>query len=206
MSGAKPEASSAGNPQEESLGTAPIALESGAGGSSPSGGNEPNGVAVSVFRKYHRVLQQFLYRRLGSVEDVKEMTQEVYLRIIRYARHTEIRHPRAFLFRTARNLLGDHRRREASRLSDQHVSLDGMDLACPYPAPDEIMESKQVLEEITAVLEALKPQARRAFVLHRFKGLTYAEIAAEMGISKSMVNHHICVVLEKMKEYYGGLD
>ncbi len=182
------------------MGTAQTGSESHTGSQTPSVLHESDRAALSVFEKYHRVLHQFLSRRLGSLEDAKEMAQEVYLRIIRYGRHTEVKHPRAFLFRTARNLLQDDARKKASRLSDRHVSIDETEPISPYPSPDRIMQSKQVLDKFAETLEALKPQARRAFVLHRFKGLTYAQIASEMKISKSMVNHHISAVLRKMNE------
>lgn len=198
MSSVKSEIPPDADPRDaEALEASQTGLEALAEGR-PSASHEADRLAVSVFEKYHRALHQFLSRRLSSVEDVKEMTQEVYLRIIRYARHTEVKHPRAFLFRTARNLLQDDARRKAARFSDRHVSIDETELTCPYPTPDKIMQSKQVVGRITEALEALKPQARRAFVLHRFRGLTYAQIASEMGISKSMVNHHISAVLRKM--------
>lgn len=206
MSSVKPEISPDANSRErENLDTSQIGLESHTENRIPSASHEADQLAISVFEKYHRVLHKFLYRRLSSLEDVKEMAQEVYLRVIRYGRHTEVKHPRAFLFKTARNLLKDDARRKAARFSDRHVTVDETELTCPYPTPDDIMQSKQVMEKITEVLEALKPHARRAFVLHRFKGLTYAEIASEMGVSKSMVNHHISAVLEKMNESLRGI-
>jgi len=167
--------------------------------------DETNQVVISIRDRYDGHLHRFLCRRLDSLEDVREMMQEIYLRITRYARHTEVRHPRAFLFRTARNLLKDHARRLSERLRDQHIAVDEAELACPYPTPDDILQSKQVFEEMTAVLEGLRPQARRAFILHRFRGLKYSEIATEMGISKSMVNHHISTVLERMHKSLRGI-
>jgi RNA polymerase sigma-70 factor (ECF subfamily) len=51
-----------------------------------------------------------------------------------------------------------------------------------------------------SVIETVKPASRQAFVLHRFKGFTYEEIAEQMGISKTMVKKHICHVLLQFRK------
>ena len=44
---------------------------------------------------------------------------------------------------------------------------------------------------VLAMIEALPRRRREAFVLHRFEGLNYKEIATRMGTSPRVVEHYI---------------
>jgi len=110
-------------------------------------------VIPSLFENYNKALHQFLLRRLNSIEDAAEMAQEVYLRVIQYSKNNEIKHPRAFIFKTARNLLKDHARRQETHAHDQHISTSDWEIACPYPSPEEVIQSRQTLEIISKTFE-----------------------------------------------------
>ncbi len=47
-----------------------------------------------------------------------------------------------------------------------------------------------------AALDELPPQCRKAFRLHKLDGLSHAETAAAMGISRSAVEKHISAALK----------
>lgn len=47
------------------------------------------------------------------------------------------------------------------------------------------------LREITQTILALPAQVRECFVLNRYLGLSEREIAARLGISKSLVGKHV---------------
>jgi len=53
----------------------------------------------------------------------------------------------------------------------------------------------QRLEQLKEVLAELSPRRREALMLHRFEGLSQAQIATRMGISTSMVEKHIAFAL-----------
>ena len=53
----------------------------------------------------------------------------------------------------------------------------------------------QRLEQLKEVLAELSPRRREALMLHRFEGLSQAQIAERMGISTSMVEKHIAFAL-----------
>jgi RNA polymerase sigma-70 factor (ECF subfamily) len=60
------------------------------------------------------------------------------------------------------------------------------------PADQErtIAARQQVRMLYRAILE-LPPKCRQVFLLHKFKERSHAQIAAHLGISKSMVEKHI---------------
>ena len=55
---------------------------------------------------------------------------------------------------------------------------------------------------IKTVFDGLSKKTREAFVLHRFGGLTYEQIAEETGISRSMVARHISSVLLELDDKF----
>jgi RNA polymerase sigma-70 factor (ECF subfamily) len=49
-----------------------------------------------------------------------------------------------------------------------------------------------------AALDSLPPQVARAFKLHKLEGLSHAETAAVMGVSRSSVEKHISAALKAL--------
>lgn len=69
-----------------------------------------------LLEHYYQELVRYLRSRLGSRHAAEDIAQEAYLRIIERCDDTQISHPRAFLYRTALNLVTDgHRRSKARR-------------------------------------------------------------------------------------------
>ncbi len=162
-------------------------------------------VLNDIIQKHDTALRRFLSRRLESREVVDEIIQEVYIKIARTCNHEELKYPKAFIFKVASNLVIDHLRANRVRKSKMHLSLLDRELACTKPSPEQALQSRQAFELIEGVLERLKPDRRRIFVLHRFKGLTYDQIASKIGISRDKVKHNISAVLVLCREELSDL-
>lgn len=147
---------------------------------------------------YYRELLHFLSRKVSDRATAADLAQESYARI--YAAQqagTVVRDPRALLYKTARNLVIDHHRRDEVRAQvEQADTEDEVPLADAHagPAalePDAALSSKQGVAAMVAAIGRLPPRCREAFVLNRFEGLSYAQVAARMGISVKMVELHL---------------
>lgn len=142
---------------------------------------------------------------MNTREDVDDITQEVFLRVVR-ARREGRSLTLAYIYKIASNLIVDFFRRRKTHLSEAHYAINDSELASPAPNPEQALRSKQGVEAYRKALRALNPECRRAFLLHRFRGLSYAEIAEEMGISKISVKNHIYkALLHFRKKIPGGL-
>ena len=146
---------------------------------------------VAAYRKYHPVLHAFLLRGSRAAHEADDLAQEVYLRLARMPPVALIRSPKAFLFKTAVNLLRDRSRRSYTKMIAKSVSTHDLDLEDKCAEPSRILESRQRLSAAATVVAALKPATQRAFLLARLEAKSYAQIAAEMGISTSMVEKHV---------------
>jgi RNA polymerase sigma-70 factor (ECF subfamily) len=129
-----------------------------------------------LYRDHGNWLVVFLRRRFGA-QEAEDLAQETYARAM--GAHTVIRNPRSFLARVAINAARDRARR--SRVRPVLIGDPARAEAAPI-APDQ---AEAVL--LKQLILALPPRLREVFLLSRFAGLTYEEIALRCGISVKTV-------------------
>ncbi len=156
-------------------------------------GNAEHSLAEAI-STHHAYLKSFLTRRISMGQDAEDFTQEVYLRALKFARREEkIASWRGIFTRIAADLVVDGRRRRSARAGERHVPLD----LAPDPgddglnSPERILEGRQKLMDVERALQALDPDCRRAFVLVRFHGHSYAEAAAALKTDSVSVGRMI---------------
>lgn len=91
-------------------------------------------------------------------------------------------------------MLIDQQRHNALRETEDPQTLDEM----PAPAaqqPEEACAAQQRVRRLIAAIEALPPRCQEAFILHKFDGLSHAEVAERMGISRNMVERHVMLAV-----------
>ena len=158
---------------------------------------QPDPSSADACRGFYADILYFLRKRTDNASDAADMTQDVFTQWLDYRDRAKVEQPRAFLFQMARNLLRDHWRKQKVR----HIAY--ADPADPHAEPltDEqndpmaAAQRLQRLEQLKEVLAELSPRRREALMLHRFEGLSQAQIAERMGISTSMVEKHIAFAL-----------
>lgn len=141
-----------------------------------------------------RVLR-YLRSRLGSEQDAQDLAQEAYLRLLRVADEKMIRDPVAYLFRIARNLVHEL----YTTMPPPSESIDDVDLADDRMSVEAQTESEQQFDRLNAVMERLPPKCRAALIMHRRDGMTYDEIAGELGVSSAMVKKYLALGLARCR-------
>jgi RNA polymerase sigma-70 factor (ECF subfamily) len=137
---------------------------------------------AELFERNHRAIYKYLLRTTNSPELAEDITQEVFVRVIKGLETYEDRNEeRAWLFRIARNLRCDHARRAHRRPAPS--SLDEAQL--PEPARQDLRLC------LAQALAALGEDDREAFVLAEVGGFSYADIAAICGTTVSAVRSRI---------------
>jgi len=145
-------------------------------------GGAPRTALDDLYRRYAGWLGRMLSWRLRATAlEVDDIVQETYIRMARYAPAEAERHPKALLLRIAVNLARDQMRRNVVR-GGLAEPLEAIEDGRAGVAADQ----HEALELKQAVL-ALPPIYRDVFVLSRFTGLTYEEIASHAGISVKTV-------------------
>jgi len=139
-------------------------------------------------REYAGDLHRFLSKRQFIESDIKDVCQEVYLRLLRFERTEVIQNPLAYLFRVAANVAHDFRLRQI-----QWTPLQAEQLERPAtdPGPEQLLETEYRNRQLAEVLATLPPLSRAALVLHSQEELTYEEIAMRLGVTRRVVKRAI---------------
>jgi RNA polymerase sigma factor (sigma-70 family) len=143
---------------------------------------------------YRQPLTAYFQRRVHSRIEAEDLTQEVFLRLVRRLDVEAIDNPEAFVFRTAVNLLRDRSRRGKTHQSHL-VELTHHQANIEELSPERVFDSRQSLTLVMSVLEELDERSRDAFILHRLEGMKHAQIAELMGVSVSSVEKYIIKAL-----------
>lgn len=145
-------------------------------------------------------LRTYLRRRMREGQDLDDMVQDVYLRVLAAPEAGPVGNVRGFLRRVASNLLIDRYRRKTARLSDDHITLDEHIVDDGALAPDRIASGREELALLGDALEAIGPVARDAFLLVRVEGFSHKEAAQRLKITPKAVSHHVERTLARMAE------
>lgn len=151
-----------------------------------------------LFRDHGAALHGFLKVRLGINQDMEDVVQEVFAKLARMDDLAERLSPanqsaRSFIFTVANNLALDMERSKTVRrkyletLQQATVFED----AVSEDSPEALALASQELEAIKEVIVNLRPVWRRAFILNRFKYMSFPEIAVEMNISVKTVEKYM---------------
>lgn len=166
-----------------------------------------------MLERYYRELLAFLSRSVKDRNAAADLVQESYARVLTAQQSGQrIRDPRALLYRTARNLVIDQYRRNEVRAVADDVSLDdeeaGLDgLAGPRSLePEAILASREGLAAVVQAIENLPLRCRETFILHKFDGLSYAEVAERMGVSTRTVEMQLRIAMDACWDRLQELD
>lgn len=106
-----------------------------------------------------------------------------------------------YVFRIVRNLAIDHYRKQSMEqkyfVSDEH----DLDTAPQLANPESINVDRQTLGKVDRALAQLPERTRYAFIMYRVHGKQQKDIAAELGVSPTLVNFMIRDALVHCKNY-----
>jgi RNA polymerase sigma factor (sigma-70 family) len=163
----------------------------------------PPSALLAAYLERRADLTRYFTLRLGSAEAAEDLIQDVYFKIAA-GDLSEIANPAAFLYRLTANLMLDRlkQQRRAARRDHGWIEANavrvGGEAVADAPAADEALAGRQRLQQMLAALEELTPACRQAFRLHKLEGLSHAETAAALGVSRSTIEKHISAALKHL--------
>lgn len=142
-----------------------------------------------LFRDHSQWLTRWLNRQRWTAVSPDDLTADVFMALLQLPDLEAVRQPRAMMTTIARRLICDARRRSDLRLAYE-AELAAMPEAVEMSAEDRLI-LVQALQAIDTLLARLSLKARTAFLMSQIDGLPYAEIAAELKVSVSMVRKYV---------------
>ncbi len=144
---------------------------------------------VKVFLEYRVRLERFLAGRLQSRHAAEDIAQDLYFKLPRVAEQFSSRDDaQRYLMRMAANAAIDHQRTEGGRaelLTGMAELFDGLE-----PSPEDLAVSRGEIAQLEEALRELPPKCREVLYMSRVEGMTHTEIAAALGVSKSLVDKY----------------
>jgi RNA polymerase sigma-70 factor (ECF subfamily) len=142
---------------------------------------------MQEFERIYREFAPIVYRTargvLGSREDAEDVVQNVFMALVRRESLPSLENPKAYFYKAAMlaslNVLRAKRRRPA--LVDDAVLLE-----IPVPAPSSLFDDESH-ERLMVAMRELSPDAVAVLLLRYAKNKSLAEIAAELGLSRTVV-------------------
>lgn len=148
----------------------------------------------TLYSAHHGWLLGWLRNRMGNAFDAADLAHDTFLRVLMRSDLAGLRAPRAYLGTIARGLMADFfRRKDLERAYLEALAALPEALA---PSPETRALMLEALIAIDAMLDGLKPQVRQAFLLSQLEGLSYQEIADQLGVTKRTVGNYMCKAIE----------
>lgn len=149
-----------------------------------------------LFERHHVALFEFLSRMTGNRTAAEDLTQDVFVRMLRY-RGTFRNEGRfeTWMFHIARNARADYFRRRASvEMSDETIeaTTDAME-------PAHLIEREQTALLRSALLQ-LREDKRELIILARYRGMKHEVIAELLGVDAGTVKVRIHRALKELRE------
>jgi len=159
----------------------------------PTLGRRDAGMDV-LYARHWGELCHYIKKHFGpGPPDPEDVAQDAFMRFVAIEDRQAIDNPRAYLFRTAHNVLVDEHRRLALRRvrpADTEARPASDDRT-----PERVLAGQEQLGILARTLRAMPAARSRSFLLNRLQGLSCAAIARMTGYSESAVKKHIDVTL-----------
>lgn len=152
---------------------------------------------ATIAARYGTRLRRFLAVRLRNADDVPDLAQEVFLRLLRVEGYESIRSPEAYLFTIASHVIHQY----AVRRSSEPVSVDITEMVSELRTstdddpPDQAAQAQQI-DELERILGYLPVRVATALVLHRVAGYSVQEVGDELGVSRETAKKYLARAVE----------
>ncbi len=147
-----------------------------------------------VFASEESPLLRYAHGLVGQRETAEDLVQDAFLKL--HAHWDDVTHPRAWLFRSIRNLALNHLRdhqREAPINPDHEWQHDS-------PDPDQALGKLEAIGTLQLLVSELEPADRNLIALKYHDHLKYDQISQRTGLSVGNVGYKLHHTLKHLAE------
>lgn len=139
-------------------------------------------------------------RILGCRQRAEDVVQDAFLKLAGGMEQQQVKNALPYLYQLVRNLAIDRYRRSSFEAQVFFCEEEGLNVGSSAATPEAQAIHAQHLALVARALAALPERTRAAFELHRLGGSTQREVAAQLGISTTLVNFLIRDAMQCCRE------
>jgi len=147
-----------------------------------------------VFETEESPLLRFAYGLVGQRETAEDLVQDAFLKL--HAHWDDVANPRAWLFKSIRNLalnhLRDHKRETPIESADDFPSQS--------PDPDQTLGHFEAIGTLQLLVSELDPDDRQLIALKYHENLKYEQISQRTGLSIGNVGYKLHHALKNLAD------
>ncbi len=147
-----------------------------------------------VFETEESPLLRFAHGLVGQRETAEDLVQEAFLKL--HAHWEDVTNPRAWLFRSIRNLALNH-----IRDHKRETSIDSShDWQSDHPDPEQNLGHLETLGTLQLLVAELDPADRQLIALKYHDNLKYDQISERTGLSIGNVGYKLHHALKNLAD------
>lgn len=158
-----------------------------------------------LFDTHVRAVSSLLSYYTSDKTELEDWVQEVYIKIWEERDKIDPDHPRVkgYILKMARNHALCSLRKQQGKPFFEYDEVEKIPV--PVHSVHGQLAKKELSQAYREALEQVPTRAKQAFTLSRDKGLTYSQIAEEMGISpktvEGQISHTLKILRNKLEEF-----
>ena len=142
-------------------------------------------IIIDAYNAYQSSLINYISVRVGDKELAKDLSQDVFLRLVSYKSMIRKDTVRSMIYTIAYNLIIDYLRR-------YYKKQDGI---------ENSFMVKELSEWETEAVNKLPLQRKIVYVMNRFQGLSKNEISVRLNVSVRTVDNHLYLGRKEVRDY-----
>jgi len=135
-----------------------------------------------LFHRYWAPVYSVGLKITKSPESARDLAQEIFMKVWdNRAKWPVVDNFKAYLYKMTRNLGINYL--EAMTVRHSNRTFLAQYFAHETTSPFEVLEGKELRDEVLKAIQCLPLQLRQVFTLHRIEGLSHEEIAGRLDIT-----------------------
>ncbi len=159
---------------------------------------------------YDKKVLSLALKYVGNQEDARDIYQDVFIRVFKGLKNFQFRSEfSTWLYRIVTNVCLTHRtnikKREFVSIhpdedqDENENTKQGIEIMDDNPAPDRIVDSTEISEQINQALESLPARQKMIFILKHYEGYKLREIAEILKCGEGTIKKYLFEAVRRLR-------